>query len=295
MDEEELLQLPSRLPDGIDCPEETTWKITSQCCGCPIALIPSSDRVFCRHWEVDLVAPIFVSVFIMFCGITFLIGTCPFLAGRGLRTVAFCETTLAVLLFSWSYFAAVCMDPGFLPYSWVTTQRLRYSWEEQLSGLAIRPDQIEFGNSHRPSFVSFSRQSGRYVIRADHICGSVANWVGKRNHKQFMLLAFWGMVSIGSLLLWSAMKSAEATERYPWSQACVAVATVFEIVFGFLMLVTIGTGCAEMCGNQTQIQRWKHEEGENRGWSAAWREVFGSGSRLLWLLPTPAFGENPFE
>jgi hypothetical protein len=295
MDEEELLQLPSRLPDHIDCPEETKWKITSQCCGCPIALIPSSDRIFCRHWEVDLVPPIVVSLCTLFCYAAFLFGTWRFLAGRGLRAAALIETTAAVFLFAWSYFAAVCMDPGFLPYSWVATQRLRYSWEEQLSGLAIRPDQIEFGNSHKPSFASFSTQAGRYVIRADHICGWIANWVGKRNHKQFMLIAFWGMVSIASLLSWSAMKNAEGAQRFPASQVCVALATVFEVVFAFLMIVALGTGCANMCNNQTQIQRWKHEDGEGRGCLADWKEVFGSGSSLLWPLPTPAFGENPFE
>jgi hypothetical protein len=295
MDEEVLLQLPSRLPDHIECPEDTKWKIKWQCCWCPIAVIPSGDRVFCRHWEINLIPPVFVGLFTVFCYSTFLFGTCRFLPGGGLRAVAFIETTAAVALFTWSYFAAVCADPGFLPYSWAATQRLRYSWEEQLSGLAVRPDQIAFGSSHRPPFASFSTQAGRYVIRADHICGWIANWVGKRNHKQFLLISVWGMVAIASLISWSVVKSEVDVQRNPGTQVCVTLATIFEAISAFLMIIALGTGCTDMCNNRTQIQRWKNEEGEGRGCFSACKQVFGSGPRLLWLIPTPAFGENPFE
>jgi hypothetical protein len=73
------------------------------------------------------------------------------------------------------------------------------------------------------------------------------------------------------------------------------MATVIETVFAFIMLVMLGTGCGDICNGQTQIQRWKHDGGEDRACLAAWKEIFSSECPLLWLLPTPAFGDNPFE
>jgi hypothetical protein len=216
--------------------------------------------------------------------------TVPFLPSRALKTAAFFEVTVCLILFSWSYFAAMCMDPGFLPYDWVTSQRSLYSWEEQLDGLAIRPDQIDFARSHKPPFASFSKQSGRFVIRGDHICDWVANWIGKRNYKQFALLIIWGMISIVSLVIWSLVKEGSDGPR----AVSEIIAYMIEAVFSLLFLFVGSQVCVDVCNDQTQIQRWDGREGAG-GCKQGCREVCGGGPACLWCIPTPAFGEDPFE
>jgi hypothetical protein len=203
-----------------------------------------------------------------------------------LAIFAFLESTFCIILFLWSYFAAMCMDPGFLPYTWVTTQKTQYTWQEQLSGLAIHSDQIQFAKSHKPPFASFSKQSGRFVIRADHICIWIANWVGQRNHKQFTLLLVWGLASALSLHGWCLLADPPKTfSRFFVAMICLTFAFSF-----FTFLVILGW---DMCHNQTQIERWDGR-GEGRNGVRGCRAVFGRDPLYMWCIPTPAFGPNPF-
>jgi hypothetical protein len=287
MDEELLIAAPS---EPSECPEDTKWKVYSRCCGQPLALVMPTDRLFCRHWEFFPCVPSLVALIIIFCYTIFVLGTCRFLPNAALVVTSLVQVTLCISLFAWSYFAAVLMDPGFLPYNWVMSRRLMYSWEEQLSGLAIRPDQLAFGAEHKPSFASFSTQSGRFVIRGDHICGWTQNWVGKRNHKQFLLLNFWGIVTVISIIVWSLL-----TREHSATRAWTVLAAVVEVVFAVLFLFMLTTACCDMARGRTQIQRWKGEDGVQGGCSTSWKDIFGSGSPFLWLIPTPAFGDDPFQ
>jgi hypothetical protein len=297
---EEVPLIPSRdgrvaessiaIPDEITCPEVTKWKIRCVCCGMPIALVMPSDRLFLFHWEIQLGPPIFVLLLVFYCYFCFLLRTFFALPSTFLKITAFFEVTACLSIFLWSYFAAMCMDPGFLPYNWIATQRTLYSWEEQLDGLAIRPDQIEFAQSHKPPFASFSRQSGRFVIRADHICGWIANWVGKRNYKQFGLLIFWGLLLAASLFLWRFF----TLRRAQLGGLSDMMALTIEGIFGVIFLVMGSSVLADLCQNQTQLERWGGAQAEGRQCSQGFREVCGRKPLWSWCVPTPAFGENPF-
>jgi hypothetical protein len=242
-----------------------------------------SDRLFLFHWETDFCTPVFVVALILYCYFFFLLRAFSPLAAPLLKAAALCEVTACLAVFLWSYFAAMCMDPGFLPYSWVATQRTRYAWEEQLDGLAIRPDQVEFAQAHKPPFASFSRQSGRFVMRADHICGWVANWVGKRNHKQFGWL-----LSALSLIAWRLLGR-------PWGGVSDFVALAIEGCFGVVFFVAGVEVLSDLCHNRTQLQRWGGERGEAFRCSQGLREVCGRKPLWCWCVPTPAFDEDPFE
>ncbi|KAH0795671.1 DHHC zinc finger domain containing protein [Histomonas meleagridis] len=183
------------------------------------------------------------------------------------------------------------MDPGFLPYDWVKTKKFKYSYEEQLSGLAIREDQFRFAETHKPPFASFSHRSGRYVIRADHICVWVSNWIGKRNHKQFTLMLIYGVLYCLALILWGVYLF-PSIKTQTTLFLFTLVAMMFELSFGSGMLIMLASNLYNLRMGKTQLQRWKNQNLTNKGCCENLKEICGDGPRFAWAIPTPAFGDD---
>jgi hypothetical protein len=188
------------------------------------------------------------------------------------------------------------MDPGFLPFTWVRTKRFWYSWEEQLDGLAVTDAQFAFACApeNRAPGSSFSRTSGRFVIRADHICGWIGNWVGKRNHKQFMLFNFYGF--------WLALAlfgSAFGQRGFSFSElpfaliAAELIAAALEVTMGLSMIAVFVGLLVDLGHNRTKIQRMRNFRGIP-GYSCeqSMREVCGEDAIGWWICPTAAFNKD---
>jgi hypothetical protein len=281
--------------DSIEYPNPTPWRITTDCCrGTPCVRIDGDDRLFWGSWQVNLFTPIFSSCLILltlgiFYGLIF-----PKFQSRTHQIIASIELGILLFMFLWSYYAASCMDPGFLPFDWVRTQRFRYDWQDQLSGLAIRSDQIAFAEEHRPAFASFSRAYGRFVIRGDHICGWIGNWVGKRNHKQFLLMGFWGAFYAISLMFWNLLGSSVVSESSGWQFLLIFGGFGTDLVFAIGLSFVFLSSMNDLRHNLTTIQRWKRERGENYGCVQSMREVCGTGWMICWICPLPAFDTDLF-
>ncbi|OHT02237.1 DHHC zinc finger domain containing protein [Tritrichomonas foetus] len=266
----------------------------SICCSCFVR-IDGTSRYFCRHWEISLGIPIFVIALIIFCFTVFIFANYVDFPSLELKIVSLLEITIFLLLFLWSYFGAMCMDPGFLPYNWSMTRRFFYSWEEQLDFLAIDQEQVNFATSNDlPPNSSFSRSAGRFVVRADHICGWISNWVGKRNHKQFMLMLLYGSIFSSSLFVWrfAAKRSQSLKERSIAIYGCDITACVFECIFAFLLFGDFVIFLDELIKNRTQLDRMKKKNKKKLGCEEAMRQICGNGSIFCWICPTPAFGED---
>jgi hypothetical protein len=144
----------------------------------------------------------------------------------------------------------------------------------------------------RPPGCSFSRSSGRYVIRADHICGWIANWVAKRNHKHFILFMWWGAVASLSLFAWRWIPQSDLKKQSHWMWVVELTATVAEGVFGFCLLLAGPSFCVGVLSARTKLQRMKGEDARQVGRMEALRQVFGDGSVVAWAWPTDAFGDE---
>lgn len=293
MEEEESCDSVILNLEGTETPPEATkWKTLRVCCGKHISLVMPSDRLFCEHWEMNLFMPIFVFVIVGFCFLSFMFSTLPSLESLSLQRAACIQVLVSLVLFMWSYVAAMCMDPGFLPYDWAVTRKTKYSWQDQLDGLAIRHDQFEYAERNKPPFASFSHQAGRFVIRGDHICGWVSNWIGKRNHKQFMLMTLWGTVLAASLIGWQLMRGRREHGRDSafW---CDLVALCIEAIFTCVLFYEFVRIFINLCKNRTQIQEWQGVPGEYTGFCNSFKQVCGNNV-FMWLCPTPAFGDDLF-
>lgn len=278
-------------------PPLTQWSIVRDCgpCGPCVRVSKPKPRYFCRHWEISLTMPIVVPILILYPLVIYFIFTIPY-SYLACQIIGPIIIFFMMIMFLWSYFATVCMDPGFLPYNWVQTKKFYYSWQDQLSGCALTKEQIEFAKrpENRPPGSSFSTQSGRYVIRADHICGWVANWVGKRNHKQFMLMNLWGSLYCFALLGFNF--GTTTTEHYfdalDIKMLPHLFALVLELTFGLTLISMFFSVFYELRQNRTKIQKWKNERGQSYDFDHSLQEIYGTGPSYLYCCPTPAFDEH---
>lgn len=272
-----------------EIPEETKWKQVKNCCGMPVLLVMPADRLFIKYWELSLCAPIFVSIIIVYCWISYFITIFPYLSPKYLKIISPIEIFIMFALFLWSYIYATFSDPGFLPFDWVKTKKTYYSWEEQLTGLAIRKDQIEFARKHHPNYASFSSMSGRFIIRADHYCGWISNWVGKRNHKQFILLTFYGFLYSGSLIFWNIFTNISLKKTNKPLFVVNVIAVVFEAAYTIALFLFFIDNLYNLFRNRTQIMIWKNKNANSGKCCAGFNEVCGDHNFCCYLLPTPAF------
>lgn len=279
-----------------DDPPETEWTYIFPCHCCPLAKLKTNNnnnRIFFHGIEIkfESLILVFVSSLIFFTYYTYYTSIFSQFQGT-LKKVSVIETTIVTILFLWSYFSAACMDPGFLPYDWYRTQNDWYSWEDQLSGLAITEMQCVFVDMHeRPKNASFSRSSGRFVIRGDHICDWICNWVGKRNHKQFLLLMVWGIFYCFSMSIWSLLANLKNLSSFQYS--LVVISLVLEIIFGTSLILFFFSSLYLVLSSRTKIQVMKNlEMNDKKSCVDALEEICGPGTKMLWLLPFPAFGKE---
>lgn len=302
---------------------QTKWKVKHSlcCCGPYVEVsIPHSrrKRYFLRGWECKPFMPIVVVILILFTTISHFVCFFPhqYIAAQIITPIFI---AFFLVLFVWSYFAAVCMDPGYLPYNWIQTKKYSYTWQEQLSGLAVTNEQFNFAltKENRPPKCSFSHSAGRYVIRADHICGWVANWIGKRNHKQFILMNLYG--GLFALSLTTGPFFVKKIFSLPLNLLFTGLfAFSLEISFAFSLLAMFGTNLVDLARNRTKLHRMRDEVNSSEqlnektelnetiyerkiSMKDSMQEVCGNSSCLSWLIPLPAFDdsltidENPDE
>ena len=268
------------------CPSETKWTVKCRFFGLNYVEIENTSLRFCNWWQCLPMMPIFVGILIIVMYIQFL-----FLLYPRCRTFSFKLSGIILIsffgfLFFICYFRTAFTDPGFLPFNWNLTRRFSYSWEEQLNGLAVTKSQVDYAKKHRPPSSSFSTFSGRFVIRADHICGWVSNWIGQRNHKFFFLMTFYGSIYAILLLLWQCFVKDSLDG---WKNIANLVACAFQFLFGFFMFGMFVTSFNDLLHSRTQITSYKREETVNEGCFQAMEHVFGYGCKLCWFCPVSPF------
>jgi hypothetical protein len=277
------------VPEPIQLPRPTKYKL--YCCKNCATLEGSSD-LHCHYWKIELCMPIFVSILILFCAGVYAAAIFPRLPIPAM-VVTGLEVFASVMLFFWSYFAASCRDPGYLPYDWHTTKRSKYAYLDLLAGTAVRKDQFEYVASvPRPPGCSFSKEMGRYVIRADHICGWIGNWVGKRNHKHFILFVFWGSILSVSLFVWRWIPRDSLKEKSMTLYIMDIAACVLEALFGLLQIGAVWSFVGEVLDNKTRVQRHKGEDTVQLSNTEAMQQICGTGSMCCWFCPGDAFPDD---
>ena len=281
---------------------------------CPIVKIQEFDpienqqikRMYCGYWECNFAFPVIVTIIVLFCYSVFLVNL--FFRNNDhiiLNVILLLFSLFFIILFLMTYFQAVCYDPGYLPFDWngkyqtsdnLKIPKTKFTWREIMAGTAVRKDQFDYAlNVPRPLGCSFSRTSGRYIIRADHFCSWIGNWIGIRNNKQFILIPFWGFINCLVLLIlrFSIYHKIQIKSFLDYFDL---TGVIIELMFAFILLMHFISLLMELFENRTMIQKYKKEEVPKLSKIESLELICGKTNKCLWLFPVSAFsGDIPLK
>ena len=187
-----------------------------------------------------------------------------------------------------SYLATHFLDPGMLPWTWSETQKRKYSSQEFRDGIASTEEQFVWAYGHQqPARAAFSRRYGFFVLRGDHDCWWVNNFVGINNQRYFLLsLLFSSLLTVYTDVIGLGVLANhrhEMTKKVIWTavlyhipstwMGCVAIFQLYSQVRNVTKNVTL----FELIASQADMVQpvW------DRGCFNNWEEVCGS----RWFLP----------
>jgi hypothetical protein len=180
------------------------------------------------------------------------------------------------------------VDPGYLPYFYPITGRTTFSAAEMRSGTAIDHNQRAWARRQpRPARIVFAETAGRYVIRGDHYCGFVDNWIGLYNHRYFILATTYMTVYIGLYFAHLLFQQVTSKVHVPRWQMVVLIAE--GIGFGTMTLGSTLRQCVDIVTNTVIVDILKgRTQSFDRGIVNNCEEVCGPRRYWwLWWLPIP--------
>jgi hypothetical protein len=278
-----------------EIPPYTTWE-HRPLLGCiDTAYVPEIDKHFIRHWELSPLMPSVV-LFIM-------LSSYAIFGGLALPRLTVTESisilivlSLFLVLFLSSYLRIICTGPGYFPIYWQAGLGAPDPDDiYEISGIVSTPEQKEFVETHDPPPRStFSRQARRYVLRPDHVCGWAASWIGKCNHKYFILFNLYGILYCG---LFGAYAGRPAVEMFMQKQisAAAIVMGLYCIIACFFVLFT-GRYLVNAVGNAisgiTMWESWNQYQASQFDRGSALlnlEDVMGQGPSWRWICPVEPF------
>ena len=214
---------------------------------------------------------------------------------------------LSVMLFIWAtsvsmFLVAWLSDPGYLPFFYPATERRKFTPTELRYGTATNEVQREWARRQpRPARIAFSEGSGRFIIRGDHYCSFVGNWVGLYNHRYFLLSITYLLLYI---LFWAFCLCWEIFEKtLVLTYLEILVVLVLGVGFGYLLSVNVAGQLRFVARNRTLVDYLrKRNTSFDRGCLNNYEDVCGPRKYLcLWWLPVPlprsidGFGYGPID
>lgn len=204
-------------------------------------------------------------------------------------------------------------DPGYLPYYFpamyynqdpespgnqndktdsnnIKYGRKTFTLDELRSGTAIHQEQIDWArNQRRPERIRFSAGIGYFIVRGDHICQYINNWVGLYNHRWFMIAIFYLMLYIFDYIFVYTYEKF-VTHNVSCPKYMTPILLLIGLPFLFLLFNNFFNQCVSISNNLTLLSMFK---GEFINYSRGsclnnWEDVFGPKKYLLfWFLPVP--------
>lgn len=100
-------------------------------------------------------------------------------------------------------FRSILTNPGYLPFFYpAEPDRRNFTQTEFRQGFACQKEQIDWAKSQkRPNRSTFSIRAGYFVIRADHFCVWIQNWVAYKNHRFFLIFVTFSAIYMDSIFL----------------------------------------------------------------------------------------------
>jgi hypothetical protein len=137
-----------------------------------------------------------------------------------------------------------------------------FTYEEQLDGVITTPEQFDFAHSNRyPERGSLSKQARRLVLKADHICPWIANWVGLKNYRYFYLKLVWALMYFIDWFTVLGLNSYEISKEWTLKTGYIGTLALALPMFGFsgFIVVMIVRHTRFTCNNTSTLQELKRK------------------------------------
>lgn len=271
-------------------PGYTEWSTARWCCFRNAFAVGPERTPFLGHWEVSACMPTVVCSIITS---SYLI--CMLLIFPEYGASAYVHAALMSVLyflFTYSYFRVIIDGPGYFPFFWPDEECPGGAEDESSSllqhqsayflpsGIITTCEQSQWAaERERPNRCILSKAARRIVIRPDHFCGWIGSWIGKRNHKFFLLFNFWGLCFIAYFLVMDTLRVIrEFSKEMP--SLWVMLFLIYLFVALMFMMLTGSFVCSHTYGvlvNQTQWEEWRKcsRDKYSQGWVKNVEDVFG--------------------
>lgn len=250
----------------VKVPLFSKWEEKCSCCCCHIAYFPDIKSYFCNQWECHCMYPLLVLLLVY---VSFGFGTYTiydhfeFLPS----IISYSIFSFTFLMWNIAYFCAMCRSPGYLPWFWAVEKGTQYTWEEHMDGVITTQEQYNFADANaKPERGSLTKQGRRLILRADHICPWIANWVGLKNYRYFFTKLLWTVLlfmewyAIFGYLIYKLVK-------FGWklrvSTLGMIICALPVFLFFIFFMVVFCRHCGYLCRNTTTLQELRAARDED--------------------------------
>ena len=150
-----------------------------------------TNKVYVRGWVWSPCIPLICLGIIIFFFVMSSIFLFPTFGTDGYAMIG--VTALLAILFIVSFLMCIFVGPGYLPFYWAKQHSaspldIPEHSDDSPSGIISTEEQLAWAKSQdRPPRCIISSSTGRVIMRPDHVCMFTQGWIGKKNHKLFLL------------------------------------------------------------------------------------------------------------
>jgi len=203
----------------------------------------------------------------------------------------FCvNVLLGVVLYC--YYQTVYVDAGVVPYQFKVNESEKEGTRER-----TRQGKYRFCthcNHFKPDRAHHCRKCNRCFLKMDHHCPWSNSCIGYYNYKYYMLLLFWGFVSLAFVLVtqfWVVYETYYKTDK-TWTDTWVLCNYLWTIVMEF-SVCSLGLFHCGICIKNLTTLEWMEKRRVDQNFvniydidpASNWNQVFGSNP-LLWIFPS---------
>ena len=285
MKAEKTLDSQNLQTESSNFPGFTEFKEYHLCCF-RFYSIPSLHQMFCGHWEVKPFFPLLFAILSLSSLFVVLFFALPYFGIEG--KIMSCVIFILFALFAFSYFRIISDGPGYFPFYYGssfqppnTENSLLGDQFNSPSGIISSPEQFEWCTTRveKPPRSILSKVARRFVLRPEHYCRWASSWIGKRNHKFFMLFSFYGLLYLGLFVVYLARRLAQCfNNSFSLLMILLTIYGVTAAAF-FLMLASyFVSNMIDISLNRTSWEQWNGIEQStfDNGLFLNLEDVFGS-------------------
>lgn len=190
-----------------------------------------------------------------------------------------------------SMYRTIFTNP-YLPFYYpAQNDRRTFSKIDYRLGYAYKKEQIKWARKQKkPNRSTFSEHAGYFVIRADHYCAWVRNWISYKNHRFFLI--FVGFSAFYMIILLLTFCHLFLFHMKEFSFFCHAFDISLSGFFSFIFTVQTCYQYYHVSINKTLLEKLKKQNRfYDRGCLNNWSEVCGQ-KKLICIWPFPCISLN---